>query len=221
MPPDEAHHALRVVRVREGERVAVFDGQGHEWTGPLLREGKRDLAVQVEAEQHVPRVQPALTLAQAWLHRDKAIEFIVRHGTELGVDHFVFFPSARSVAAPKPDDKWTKIAIEACKQCGRLWLPEFQVARDWTEALAQCPAQRWIAAVDLPGEPLSTLVRTEDAAVLIGPEGDFTEAEVAQARESGARNLSLGDIVLRSEMAAITAATLFRYENGALGPRHA
>jgi len=218
LPPEEAHHALRVARVREGDAIALFDGQGREGRGTIQRMDRHEAVVWLEEVRAVPRPSPALTLAQAWLHREKNLEFIVRHGTELGVASFVFFRATHSEAAPHIDPKWTRLAIEACKQCGRLWLPEFRLAGSLGEAFESASGDRLIAVMDAPAG-LSRCLSGGDALVGVGPEGDFSPEEIREARTLNAHAVSLGEAVLRSEMAAITMAALIQYEWGALGGR--
>lgn len=219
LPPEEAHHALRVARVREGDAIALFDGQGREGQGLVQRMDKREAVVQIEEVRTTPRPSPALTLAQAWLHREKNLEFIVRHGTELGVATFVFFRAAHSESAPRIDPKWMRLAIEACKQCGRLWLPDFRVAGSLGEALEGATGDRLIAVMDTPTAGLSRCLSGGDAMICVGPEGDFTAEEIREALAMNAQPVSLGETVFRSEMAAITVTTLIQYECGALGAR--
>mgnify|MGYP005626963777 CR=1 FL=1 len=86
LPEEEAHHALRVARVRDGDEVALFDGQGREILGRARRVGKREVEVAVVSERRIPRPAPSLGVAMAWVSRDKAAEFLIVHGTEIGVD---------------------------------------------------------------------------------------------------------------------------------------
>lgn len=215
---EEAHHALKAVRMRDGDAAAVFDGQGREWIGTAARTGKRDVTVTVASvrEAYPP---PPLLLGCAWLHRDKAIEEIIIRGTELGVTRFVFFRAARSQEAPKPRDKWRKLAIEACKQCGRLWLPAFGTVAGLREALPSDGTTTLICTADRPAEALRAIRPEMPAAVFVGPEGDWTEAELEEALARGARPMSLGETVFRAEIAAITAAAVVQYERGLLGPK--
>jgi 16S rRNA (uracil1498-N3)-methyltransferase len=216
---EEAHHALHVVRLRPGEPVALFDGHGREWLGRVARHTRREVYVSIESMRETPPPAPALTLAQAWLLRDKAIEFLILHGVELGVARFCFFRAERSERSPKTSDKWTRAAIEACKQCGRLWLPEFTVADNLEAALAGATGDRLIAAMDRTPVPLARACTGGDAVMLIGPEGDFTPAEVDAAVALGAHPVSLGATTFRAEFAAIVAATLVRYHQGGLSER--
>lgn len=220
LPEEEAHHAARVVRIRPGEPVALLDGRGGEWTGRVARVDRRDVAVAVESARSEARPAARVTLVQAWLKRDKHIEEIVRHGTELGVARFVFFRAAHSEKTPETDPKWLRVAQESCKQCGRLWLPEFRVARDLGAALEAVEgASLLLLTLDEAPVPLSEAVREGPVALLVGPEGDFTGEEAALARERGARPVSLGPATYRSEVAAFLGAALVLYELGALGPR--
>jgi 16S rRNA (uracil1498-N3)-methyltransferase len=215
---DEAHHAMHVVRVRPGDAVALFDGCGREISGEVSAVEKREVAIQALEERVLPLPARRLTLLQGWLHRDKALDFIVQHGTELGVARFVFFRASRSERKPSQSEKWSRAAIEACKQCGRLWLPEFALAEGLEEAVRDAGAPVLLATKDLHAAPLRTALGGGSVALMVGPEGDFTDEEVAVALECGVTPVSFGAATYRSEMAAIAGAALIQYELGELGP---
>ena len=217
LPEEEAHHALRVVRVQDDDEIALFDGQGREIIGRARRVGKRELEVAVASDHTIPKPAPALGVAMAWVSRDKAAEFLILHGTEIGVDRFIFFEAERSQRPPKAAQKWTRLAVEACKQCGRLWLPEFRVARDLTEALQMAVGACYFGALRPDAPPLSAAFAGGDATIYVGPEGDLTDKEITSALEYGAIPFSLGDTVFRSEIAAFVAATICRHRQGFLG----
>jgi 16S rRNA (uracil1498-N3)-methyltransferase len=213
----ELHHALHVVRVRSGDPVALFDGRGRELVGKVAEAGKRSVEIAVDEIRQVEKPSVRVQLLMAGLHRDKAIEEAVRRGTELGVVRFCFYKADRSDRAPRYSDKWTRWAIESCKQCGRVWLPEFEVADSLEAALDPMPERLLIATRDESPQPLDTAANRDDIGILIGPEGDFTDAERALAIERGAIPITLGPHTYRAEVAAILAATLTLYERGALG----
>ncbi|HOZ48950.1 MAG TPA: RsmE family RNA methyltransferase [Candidatus Hydrogenedentes bacterium] len=221
LPSEEAHHALHVVRVRAGDPLVVFDGRGREWPGVVGEVARREVTVRVGEARLVPPPRTRLIVVQAWLNRDKSVETLIRRCTELGVSHFLFFRSGRSDRPPKPSDKWTRLAAETCKQCGRAWLPTFDVADDLDAALALAEVPVLVAAMDCEPIPLSeALVPCAGAcSILVGPEGDFADAELRRALDSGAMPISLGHITYRSEVAACTLAALVLYERGELGPR--
>ncbi len=217
LPPDEMHHALHVARVRPGEPLALFDGCGHEWLGRVARTGKHELIAAIEEERFTPRPAPEITLLQAWLLRDKAIEFVITHGVELGLSKLCFFRAARSEREPRGNDKWRRYAIEACKQCGRVWLPDFSVADSLEEALAQSSGERLIATRDRAPVAPGAAGGGGDVSVVVGPEGDFTEAELDAALGLGAKPVSLGEATFRSEVAAMLLLTLVSSRRGRLG----
>ena len=218
LPPEETHHALHVARVQRGEAVALFDGLGHVWQGRVTRIGKRDVAVALDEEQFAPRPSRTITVAQAWLLREKSIEFMVLHGTELGVGRFCFFHSAHSERPGKINPKWRRLAVEACKQCGRLWLPEFHVAENLDEVLDSASGAVLIATKDRPPSPLAAAIGEQDVTLVVGPEGDFTDAELDAALQRGARAVSLGETTFRSEMATVVLAAIAGFVCGQLGP---
>ncbi|GMV93283.1 MAG: ribosomal RNA small subunit methyltransferase E [Candidatus Hydrogenedentota bacterium] len=216
---EEAHHAIHVVRLKPGDEIAVFDGQGRTWIGEIESLSRREVRVRLTGEACVPRPDTQVTLVQAWLHRDKSIEEIIRRCTEIGVDRFVFFPAARSERPPKANSKWNRLAVESCKQCGRVWLPEFHVADSLDYALALMDGP--ILAATLDGEPvaLSDAVSSNRIGFLVGPEGDFTREELARLTQAHATPIGLGATVFRSEVAAVVGCSLVLYELGRLGPR--
>ena len=119
---------------------------------------------------------------------------------------------------PKTGPKWERHAIETCKQCGRLWLPKFDILPDLDALLADTAGDTLIATATCDPIPLAEALTGGPITVLVGPEGDFTNDEVAQAMEKGAHPISLGATTFRSEEAATLAAALIRYELGGLGP---
>jgi 16S rRNA (uracil1498-N3)-methyltransferase len=219
LPPEEAHHALKVVRVRVGDAVVLFDGKGREISGQVDAAERRHVEIRVEEERAVPTESPRLTMAVGGLHKEKSVEFILRHGTEVGVSHFIFFRAAHSERAPRRHDKWDRIAIEVCKQNGRSWLPTFEIMDDLQAVLNGASGTVLIAAMDEEPLPLASALGNENVMLLVGPEGDFTAEEMTLARQSGAHPVSFGAYTLRSEVAATLGATLIQHHLGKLGPR--
>jgi len=215
---DEGRHASRVARVRVNDRVAVFDGCGREWIGRVEGVDRSEVAIVVDQTRTVERPADGVTILQAWLLRDKPIEELVRRATEIGVCGITFYPAARSEREVKVKDKLRKVAIEACKQCGRVWLPEFRVADSLAQALERAAERRLLLTGAYDPRPWREAVGDGPCAVAVGPEGDFTEAELGLALERGTAPVSLGPYTYRSEIAGVLAATLIQYERGALGP---
>ncbi len=220
LTPEETHHALHVLRVREGDAATLFDGAGRYAKGMVCATAKRDVDVEVGAVEEEEAAPARLTLAQAWLNHERQLESIVRRGTELGVEAFVFFRGAHSERAPKRRDKWTRYAVESCKQCGRNRLPQFRVVPSLDTALEGEYSGILVATQACEPRPLSVGAHGDPSVLLvIGPEGDLSPDEVQRAVAAGAAPLSLGRYTLRSEVAATVAVALVQYHLGALGPR--
>ncbi len=211
---DETRHALKAVRMRDGDPVALFDGRGGEGVGRMEILSGKDAAVVVESARTAPPPMPSVTLVQAWLNRDAPIEHIIWRGTELGVGRFCFFRAAHSDRPPKRRDKWERWAIEACKQCGRAWLPTFAVAPSLEAALTDTAGPIAVAAQGPGAAPFGKDAVDAEAggAFVVGPEGGLTEEELTACRRRGARFVSLGAHTLRAEAAAVLGASLMLYE---------
>lgn len=218
LPPEEAHHALHVVRVATGDSVILFDGQGREIEGVVSRATHRDVFVACDRVRCVPPSLVRVAVLQAWMLREKSVEFVIQRGTELGVAHFCFFRARHSEKAPRLNPKWRRLAVETCKQCGRAWLPTFEVAADLNSALETAQGTLLLATSSLPPTPLRQALAGKEESILIGPEGDFAPEELRLAQDHGAIPISLGPAVYRSEIAATLAAALVLYELGQLGP---
>jgi len=204
----EAHHLAHVSRIGEGEVVALFNGDGLEYTASVLSVGKKQVVLQVIAVES-PRRERAfrLHIASALPKGDRG-DFLVEKLTELGVTDFTPLITERGVVIPKETkvEKFERAVIEASKQCGRNVLMRIHPPRklaDWlkVETLPRCrllahPGGRRLAVGD------------EDVAIAIGPEGGFTDGEVAAATQNGFEIISLGPRILRIETAAIVAACM-------------
>jgi 16S rRNA (uracil1498-N3)-methyltransferase len=224
----EARHLGTVLRLAPGDRVELVDGRGT-LAMAEIETISHNTAVFTILDTSLPGAESPvqITLAQGML-KDKKMDMLVRHLTELGICQWVPFYSSRSI--PKPDakrigsrmERWNKIAREALKQCGRSMLPlvgepipfdqllETAAGYDariafWENATAPIPVQK-------PSlEPIKKVI------VLIGPEGGFSSPEIDAAREKGFTACSLGPRILRAETASLTAAALVQYLFGDLG----
>ena len=218
LPQDEAHHASRVLRLRQGDAVGLFDGHGRTWEGSIHEIDRRRAVVNCRPAVHHPAPDRRLTLVQAWLNHDKANATIVQRAAELGVVRVRFFKAAHSERPPRVDDKLRRLAAESCKQCGRAWMPELETCVDIQAGLAGLTGAKLLAALEGPFASLGyALSNHDEAAWLVGPEGDFSPGEIDFARSAGAVLISLGEATYRSELAATLCIALVQYEWGELG----
>lgn len=220
LPPDESRHAARVLRLTSVDRVMVFNGRGEWAAGTLDSPGKHRLVLRVEQTGWDPAPEHALWLACAWPHTAAVVDEIVTRATEIGVDRIIFWKAERSQRPPLESPRMRRIAVAACKQCGRNYLPAFDAVPALEQVLNSKPPRTWLAAIE-PGwrNAADRLHLQGNCGVVIGPEGGFTEDEVLRLEQEGAVPISLGPLVLRMEIAAATACALVLNGMGRLGTR--
>lgn len=213
---DEAHHALHVLRIKAGSEVGVFDGLGNAWSCRVSACSRKEVSCAVMEHSFTEPAGPRVVVSVAWLNKDKAVEALIQRCTELGVGAFRFFRGEHSGRAPKLSPKWKKWAVESCKQCGRVWVPEFSVLDGLSEVLED-EETTLVASLGDESVPLRDCVTgSQDINIVIGPEGDFSEGELASLLAKEARPISLGDGVYRSEVATGLMSALVMYELGRL-----
>jgi len=213
LPPEAAHHALRVLRLRSGDEVVLFDGLGGEYPGRLL-EATGVLRVALGERRDIQREAPlALTLAQALPSGDK-MDWVVQKAVELGAKAIHPVEAKRSVVRIKGEraDKrrvhWQHVAISACEQSGRNRVPEIGVIVDLPHYLAMSRDENetLLLLSPQPGTRLSALHKPPaGVTLLVGPEGGFDEGEESAAHSAGFLGVNLGPRVLRTETAGIAA----------------
>lgn len=224
---DEAHHCVNVVRHGVGDRVVVFDGQGHEATAEIVTATKRNVALRVLERRESAPLTARITLAQA-VPKGKNMDLIVEKAVELGAaavaplltERTVVHLDAREADAKRA--KWQTIALEACKQCGQNWRPEVAIPTSLKTFLESRPSTGLLLIGSLQpdaGSIKSALAvaaehggAPSEVTILIGPEGDFTPAEIDLAKAHGARPVTFGPIILRTETAAMYCLSVLGHE---------
>ncbi|HVE88909.1 MAG TPA: 16S rRNA (uracil(1498)-N(3))-methyltransferase [Burkholderiaceae bacterium] len=217
LPTHISHHALRVLRLRNGDLIALFNGRGGEFAAQLKINGSRAIA-DIRAANTIERESPfSITLIQAWIATDK-LDWVVEKSVELGVQSIVLMPALRSIVR-LADDRLAKrlqrlreLIVAACAQCGRNRIPHIEASASLANALQSGRADGRSGVLLHPNaeSPLA-LVPAADLrlAVAAGPEGGFDDDEIALAWQLGYRAYSLGPRVLRTETAGLAAlATL-------------
>ncbi len=224
----EAHHALHVLRVRTGETVTVLDGAGGEFTCKVSSTLRDSLTLHVEQQRTIDPLPCAITLVQA-IPKGKIIESIIQKATELGAARIIPLLSERVVtqldgdSAANKAEKWQQVAVEAIKQSGNAWLPKVEAPATPKSLLARGEQAELFLIGSLrtdarhPREQIDAFVRQHGRAprtlcIWVGPEGDFTPAELDAAQAAGALPIHLGRLVLRSETAATYCLAVLNYE---------
>ena len=220
LPEAAAHHLARVLRIREGEWLALFDGRGGEYPALVTAVTRGGVQVAVGAHRDLERESAlALTLVQALQAADK-MDTTIQKAVELGVSRIVPVAAERSVLrlsgerAERRLAHWRQVAAAACEQCGRNRLPTVEPIRalpDWLGEPSTVPLRLLLSPAGETG--LSALAPTDAVEVLVGPEGGFADHEMASAALAGYRPLRAGPRVLRTETAgpAMLAALQARW----------
>jgi len=199
---DERHHA-RVVRVREGEEVEVFNGRGAGFFG--VYEGDAVRLTKPAPDREAPN---AIHLAMSIIQLEK-FELVLQKATELGVRSVIPMITERVELRPEryrgKQERWRKIVFEAVKQCGRTRIPEIEEPKTFDEVI-QREGVRIIFEADAEQRP--TANGQQPTTLLIGPEGGFSEEELDAAKRAGCAFQQLGPRRLRAETAAIVATAL-------------
>lgn len=225
----EAHHARNVLRFAPGDKAVLFNGRGREITAEVTDVGARDVSLRALHEAATAPLRCRITLGQA-IPKGKNMDLIVQKAVEIGASEIVPIMSDRTVVrldakeAAQKQAKWQTIAIEAAKQCGQNWLPQVQTPRAVLDFLREQPQTdlRLIGSLQSDALHLKEILaefltssggqRPASVLMMIGPEGDFTPAELNLARANGCRPITLGPVILRVETAAIYCLSVLSYE---------
>jgi len=210
LPEAAAHHAVRVLRLRAGDAVTLFNGLGGEWAARIAAIGKHEVEAEVIRHDPVERESPLIvTLVQA-LSSGERMDLAIQKAVELGVARIVPVESERCVVrlrgerARRRVAHWQAVVIGACEQCGRNRVPEVAALRPletWLAA-ADGPATRWLLSPAAPVALRTLPAPDRPVEILVGPEGGLTETETVIAQRIGYTPVRLGPRVLRTETAA-------------------
>jgi len=213
-------HLLRVLRLKEGDDIRLFNGDGHEYAGRLCQVAKKSAAAEVFSILRTDPT-PGLTmhLGQVISKGDR-MDFTIQKATELGISEITPLWSERCEVRLKGErlekklQHWRRVAIAACEQSGRNRIPEIHAPRHFADWCQQTPEQLKFTLHPHKQKALQDYPAPASLALLVGPEGGFSETEVAQTMAAGFAGLTLGPRVLRTETAALAALSVFQFQWG-------
>jgi 16S rRNA (uracil1498-N3)-methyltransferase len=225
---DEVKHIRKVLRLKAGDEISVFDGLGREFEGAIVEEGLSSIVIGIKNVHSSIGDSPLqVTLAQSLLKGEK-MDYLIQKATELGVEEIVPFLSSRSIPLlEKPKrlkrlQRWKRIAVQASKQCGRGVVPEIQSLQNYSEMLQKAvPDSLCLILWEREGVKLKKLLERSEKRkkifFVVGPEGGFSEGEVDEAKEAGFTPVTLGRRLLRAETASLCFLSILQYELGDMG----
>lgn len=213
---EEMHHAVNVLRRKVGDTLAFTDGRGMFYSGNITEVTKREAWIEIESAVEQKQQTYKVSIAVAPTKSFDRMEWCVEKLTEIGVQTIIPLLCERAERKKWNPDRIRKISISAMKQSKRAYLPECTVPMKVSEVVKNIPAStvKYIALQD--AQSISGVRHYKpgsDVLILIGPEGDFTEIEISTATRAEFIPLSLGNFRLRTETAAIMAASTIQALN--------
>ncbi|MED5523480.1 MAG: 16S rRNA (uracil(1498)-N(3))-methyltransferase [Pseudomonadota bacterium] len=220
---DGANHVGRVLRMQPGQELRLFNGDGNDYHAIITEAGKRQVQVTITGAEALANESPLRIHLGQVISRGDRMEFVIQKAVELGVSEITPLFSERcgvKLQGERLDKKvgqWQKVAISACEQCGRATVPvinEVAMLSDWVAAPFDGHS---LTLSPYAKGGIASLAKAGGARLLIGPEGGFSDDEVALARQAGFTDVLLGPRVLRTETAALAAISALQLTLGDLG----
>lgn len=206
LPADEAHHAVHVLRLRTGDRIALVDGKGSYAEADLTHADKRGCTAELISRRHHNNPAAGIHIAVAPTKSIDRFEWFLEKATELGVERITPLITQRTERGHLRHDRLLKVLVSAMKQSQRSWLPQLDPATELKALLPALAPQCYFGWCE--GEHADFAGRydaTRPVSILIGPEGDLSAEEAELLRTHGAEAVALGSARLRTETAAVAA----------------
>ncbi|GHV24791.1 ribosomal RNA small subunit methyltransferase E [Bacteroidia bacterium] len=217
LPEQESVHCVRVLRKQVGDEIDITDGKGHFFRAQIVDAHPKKCQVEIVEQIEAPRIwNNRIEIAVAPTKNLDRMEWFAEKATEIGIDKITFLKTRYSERKDLKTDRIQKIVVSAMKQSEKAVLPELQEITDFKSFVKQdFQGQKFIAHCYAGEKPLLTQAyhSGENVLILIGPEGDFSEEELALALPNGFQAISLGESRLRTETAALTACQTIHIVN--------
>ncbi len=210
---DSSRHIVQVLRMKEGDKIQITNGKGSLLTAKISLAHKKKAEVTVEKKEFFPEVLPKSTIAVSLVKNTSRFEWFLEKATEIGIGEIVPLICKRTEKNHFREDRMKTILVSALIQSRQVWLPELQSPVKYSgflknsdqyskKFIAHCLDDKKKSPKEFTNDPLSSKV------ILIGPEGDFTPEEIAEAISENFIPVTLGENRLRTETAAIVAAVM-------------
>ena len=219
---NQIRHLSQVMRLKVGVRLRIFDGQSREYECVISAIDRNRVTLAIQGVRKIAE-DKSLSIALACAIPKKAkIDFIIEKAAELGVDRIIPLRTERTIVKIEPEGaqrklkRWQAIAREAAKQCGRITLPVLDPVTPFKEALSRIKEYDLSLIPNLGADTqnineIMSNFKGRSIIIFIGPEGDFSESEIALSKAAGVRGASLGDLTLKVDTAAIAVVSFLRF----------
>ncbi len=216
---DETRHLRDVLRLRVGDEVSVFDGEGREFRGAIAAVGKRETTLELAEEiaPGSPESNLELTIAATVIPGDK-YDLVIQKAVELGAVALTPLITGRCEIKFKDSAKklsrWRRIAFEAAKQCGRAKLMAVNEPLNFGELITSTENNNFLLFSERDGSNFETVASSKKITAIFGPKGGWEDQELAAARKNDIQIVTLGGRVLRAETAAIAISAILQHRFG-------
>jgi len=214
---DEARHAIKVLRVKVGEEIELFDGTGQVATAKVSEISSKTLLFERNSSQTIKPLTPQIRLYQA-IPKGKTMELIIQKAVELGVGHIQPVITQNTVStsdSPKKVEKWRRVALEASKQCKQAYLPVVEPPIKFNDLEWGSDDLKLVASLRDNSrkmkEVFSENLGAKTISIIVGPEGDFTDEEIDSLEIVGFKPVSMGELTLRVETATLYGISGVRF----------
>lgn len=220
LPADASHHLLNVLRIKPGEAVIIFNGNGKEFLGRYVNHQKKSAQITIESMRDCPTESSLfIELGQA-ISRGEKMDYAIQKAVELGVNRIVPLFTQRCAVKFKEDRQekrmahWRNVVIHACEQSGRCRLPELSEPLTLAQWFSLKKEGVSLVCDPYTKQSLRNIKQSHRVNLLIGPESGLTEEEITQAKMYGFSGFSLGPRILRTETATVAALAILQYTWG-------
>ena len=220
-----AHHALKVMRLKNNDQLILFNGDGSDITGQVINISKRQVKVSIKSKKNIRSESNLRVILLQALTSSEKMDLIIQKTTELGISEIQPIVCERSIVKIKKEkiekklSHWRQVTIAACEQCGRAKVPKIHEPENIIKYLERTIESDKDTKIILSPEASKSLDNIapnikQDIKVLIGPEGDFTKQELDYSIQKGFSPIKIGPRILRTETAPICILSILQYKYG-------
>jgi 16S rRNA (uracil1498-N3)-methyltransferase len=220
-----AHHALKVMRLKINDQLILFNGDGSDFTGQVIRISKRQVEVSIKSKKNIKNESNLKVILLQALTSSEKMDLIIQKTTELGISEIQPIICERSIVKIKKEkiekklSHWLQVSIAACEQCGRAKIPTIHKPENIIKYLEKITDSDKITKIILSPEATKSLDNVthnmkRNIIVLIGPEGDFTKQELDFSIQKGFSPIKIGPRILRTETAPMCILSILQYKYG-------